>query len=183
MTEKSNNVFFSYCEKDREFVESLTLRLQADAHISFWFGPWHSVPGAPIQEQMEEALWEARSCAVFISSDQIEGWQNEQMRAAIMTRVEDEPSYRVIPVLVPGATKPKKPDWPRFLRLYEMVEFHAPDDELAFKRLLAGILGIPPIDVEGFIDSEKVKAQLTPPSTDRNRPLSSVPAKSVRSSA
>ena len=162
-----NRVFLSYSEETRDFVESLALRLQGDARLSFWFGPWHSIPGEPIQEQMEEALWEAQSCAVIVSSGQVEGWHSEQMRAAIQIRVEDDASYRVIPVLVPGASKPTKRDLPRFLRLYEMVEFRAADDELAFKRLLAGILGIPPIDVEGFIDSERIKAQLPPPPTGR----------------
>lgn len=164
---RANHVFLSHSEESCDFVESIALRLQAEARLSFWFAPWHSVPGEPMQEQMEEALWAAQSCAVFISSDKIEGWQNEQMRAAIMTRVEDEPSYRVIPVLVPDATKRKTRDLPRFLRLYEMVEFHAANEELAFKRLLAGILGIPPIDVEDFIDSEKVKTQLKLPPTGR----------------
>ena len=112
---------------------------------------------------MEEALWQASSCAVFVGSGGIEGWQNEQMRVAIQNRVEDEPGYRVIPVLVPGAARPRKRDLPRFLRLYEPVEFRAPDDELAFKRLLAGILGIPPIEVEGYVEVETGKARLPRP--------------------
>ena len=75
--------------------------------LSFWFAPWHSVPGEPIQKQMEEALGEAQACAVFVSTPGgMAGWQNEQMRAAIQTRVEDVPGYRVIPVLVPGAAPP-----------------------------------------------------------------------------
>jgi hypothetical protein len=111
---------------------------------------------------MEDALWEAQSCAVFISSE-IEGWQNEQMRVAIQTRVEDEASYRVIPVLLLGATRPSKRDLPRFLRRYEMVEFGSPDDKQAFKRLLAGILGIPPVQVEGYIQAQTNKERRPPP--------------------
>lgn len=161
--QKSNHVFLSYSEENRDFVESLARWLQGDALLSFWFGPWHSVPGVPVQEQMEDALWEAQSCAVFVGSGEIQGWQNEQMRVAIQTRVEDEASYRIIPVLVPGATRPSRRDLPRFLRRYEMVEFSAPDDEYAFKRLLAGILGIPPVQVEGYIQAETAKERLSPP--------------------
>lgn len=156
-------IFLSYGEEDQGFVEALARRLQGDARLSFWFGPWHSVPGEPIQEQMEDALREAQACAVFVGSTQIEGWQNEQMRVAIQTRVKDEPCYRVIPVLLPGTTRPKKRDLPSFLRRYEMVEFGGPDDEQAFKRLLAGILGIPPIQVEGYIEAETNKEKLPPP--------------------
>lgn len=161
-----SQVFLSYSGDNQEFVESLARRLRGDARLSFWFSPWHSIPGEPIQEQMEEALWQAQSCAVFISDPgQIEGWQNEQMRVAIQNRVEDEPNYRIIPVLLPGTTPPRKRDLPRFLRLYEAVEFRSQDDEQAFKRLLAGILGIPPIQVEGYIQAEMSKEQLPlPPS-------------------
>lgn len=157
-----HHVFLSYTEENRGFVESLARRLRGDARLSFWFGPWHSIPGAPIQEQMEEALWQAQACAVFISSAPIRGWQNEQMRAAIQTRVEDQVGYRVIPVLVPGATRPRARDLPPFLRLHEPVEFNKPDDEQAFRRLLAGILGIPPIQVEGYIQGMVEKAHLPP---------------------
>jgi metacaspase-1 len=122
------------------------------------------VPGLPVQEQMEEALGQAQACAVFIdSAGQIVGWQNEQMRTAIQTRVEDESSYRIIPVLLPGATRPSRRDLPAFLRRYEWVEFHGVEDEAAFKRLLAGILGIPPIGVDGYIEREAIKAQLPTP--------------------
>jgi hypothetical protein len=100
---------------------------------------------------MEEALRRASSCAVCLAAGGVEGWQNEQLRAAIQTRVEDDARYRVIPVLLPGASRPRKQDLPLFLRRYEMVEFGGPDDETAFKRLLAGILGIPPIQVEGGV--------------------------------
>ena len=159
-----SQVYLSYSEDNRDFIETLARCLQGDARLSFWFGPWHSIPGEPIQEQMEEALWQAQSCAVFVSDpSQIKGWQNEQMRVAIQNRVEDESSYRVIPVLLPGTTPPKRRDLPRFLRLYEAVEFRSLDDEQAFKRLLAGVLGIPPIQVEGYIEAEINKEQLPAP--------------------
>jgi len=158
-----HHVFLSYSEENQDFVESLARRLQGDARLSFWFRPWHSKRGVPIQDQMEEALWEAQSCAVFISSGRVEGWQNQQMRAAIQARVEDEPGYRVIPVLLPGATRPSRRDLPRFLRLYEPVEFRTLDDERAFKYLLSGILGVPPIEVDGFVETEVDRARLAPP--------------------
>jgi len=158
-----HHVFLSYSEENQDFVESLARRLQGDARLSFWFGPWHSRRGVPIQDQMEEALGQAQSCAVFVSSGRVEGWQSQQMRAAIQARVEDEPGYRVIPVLLPGATRPSRRDLPRFLRLYEPVEFRSLDDERAFKYLLSGILGVPPIEVGGLVEAEVGRARLAPP--------------------
>lgn len=159
-----SHVFLSYSRENRDFVETLARRLQGEARLSFWFGPWHSVPGVPAQEQMETALGRAQACAVFISDPgRIEGWQNEQMRAAIQTRVEDEPGYRVIPVLLPGATPSRRRDLPPFLRRHEWVEFRSPDDGQAFERLLAGILGLPPIQVEGYLQAERGRERRPPP--------------------
>jgi hypothetical protein len=219
---RPSHVFLSYSEENEPFVESLALRLREDARLSFWFRPWHAIPGQDLQAQMEQALGEAQACAVFLGSVRLEdseneemrgiiqalgeqapgktktevlsiesgasgpqdelmrdailshlskspgstqsyhvivdlgelrGWQNEQMRAAIQARVEDDPTYRVIPVLLPGTARPNHRNLPRFLRLYEPVEFRSPDDPRAFRYLLAGILGIPPIDVEGFLEA------------------------------
>lgn len=165
-TKPPAQVYLSYAEENQEAVATLARRLQGDARLSFWFGPWHSIPGVPIQEQMEEALLQAQSCAVFISgAGQIAGWQNEQMRAGIQTRVEDDRAHRIIPVLLPGTARPSRRDIPPFLRRYEMVEFHSLDDEQAFQRLLAGILGVPPVMVDGHVRAEAAREQLPlPPS-------------------
>lgn len=167
-TQQPNHVFFSYSEENEDFVEALALRLRSDARLSFWFAPWHSRLDKPFQDQMEEALEEAQVCAIFIGGgEKFKGWQNEEMRAAIQLRVEDDSSVGIIPVFVPGATRPKKRELPRFLRRYFRpgleVEFRNIDDDRAFKRLLAGILRLPPIEVEGYLQTSMQKAQLHPP--------------------
>lgn len=163
----TNHVFLSYSEANRDLVESLARRLHGDGRLSFWFAPWHSVPGRPLQEQMEAALWQAQVCAVFVGGAEttIAGWQNEQMRVAIQTRVEDDQGYRVIPVLLPGATRPNHRDLPPLLRRYEMVTFTSPEDETAFRRLLAGILGVPPVQVDGYLQAETDKVRTPGPAS------------------
>jgi len=157
------DVFLAYAPENENAVAMLARRLQGDAHFSFWFAPWHAIPGVPLQEQMEEALIQAQCCAVFVVSgeDGVKGWQNEQLRTAIQTRVEDQAHYRVIPVLLPGVQRPSRRALPPFLRRYEPVEFRALDDEQAFKRLLAGLLGLRPLDVEGYLAS-KASAEPAP---------------------
>jgi metacaspase-1 len=163
-----SHVFLAYASENQEIVEALARRLQGDARLSFWFGPWHSIPGVLIQEQMEEALKQAQSCAIFIGgAEEIAGWQNMQMRTAIQTCVEDDPNYRVIPVLLPDASDPKRHDLPSFLRRYEMVKFRSLDDEQAFNRLLAGIYGIPPIQVDSYIQAKTRKEHIALPPSGR----------------
>jgi hypothetical protein len=163
----SNLVFFSYGEDTQDFAEALARRLYGDARLSFWFAPWHSVPGLPVQEQMEEALRQARSCAVLIGSSAVKGWQNEQMRAAIQKRVEDTPGYRIIPVFTPGANSLNIQELPGFLRRYESVKFVHENDEQSFKRLLAGILGLPPFQIDGFLQDQVKKEQIAPPASQQ----------------
>lgn len=166
MTDKIlNQVFLSYNESDRALVEALARRLKGDARLAFWFAPWHSIPGQPIQEQMEEALQRAQACAVFIGANPLAGWPNEQMRTAIQTRVEDNARYRVIPVFLPGPTHLHREAMPAFLRRYAPVEFSSLDDEQAFSYLLAGILGIRPSDVEGFVQAAADKEKAATPPT------------------
>ena len=73
-----------------------------------------------------------------------------------------------MPVFVPGEGRPAMEDLPAFLLNYikleePPVEFTDPDDEVAFKRLLAGILGIPPIQVEGYLEGERAGERLPVP--------------------
>ncbi len=62
------DVFLSHNSADKPAVEELARRLRGDARLSFWFAPRHSIPGVEVQEQMEAALRQASSCAVFIRS-------------------------------------------------------------------------------------------------------------------
>ncbi len=162
-----NRVFLSYAEADREAIEAIAWRLQGDARLSFWFEPWHSFPGQPAQEQREQALRDAGACAVFIGAGALRGWHNEQLRVAIQTRVEDQPDYRIIPIVLPGAARPQPDNLPSFLRRYAPIEFAALDDDLAFRMLLAGILGLRPIDIDGFLQTQRQRLHLSPPPTGK----------------
>lgn len=152
------DVFLSYHEGDRAQVEALAERL-SEAGVSFWFAPWHSVPGEPLQEQMEDALGRAEACAVIVGEgERLVGWHNEQLRVAIQTRVEDDARYRVIPVLLPGAGLPGARDLPRFLRRYELVTFRDAEDADAFRRLMAGVLGVTPVRAEEYLRARRSSA-------------------------
>jgi hypothetical protein len=144
-----NHVFLSYSEENEAFVESLAERLRRDPRISVWFYPWDVIPGTESQAQMATALRESQVCAIFVGPDRIGAWQNKQMQVAIEQQVERNPEYRVVPVLLPGIDKE---DLPAFLGTYREVQIRSFDDERAFKYLIAGILGIRPIEVEGFLE-------------------------------
>jgi nucleoside phosphorylase len=161
------HVYLAYAPDVAADVEQLALQLKGDARLDFFFAPWHERSGKPLQEQLEDAMQQSQVCAVFLSGELPIEYQYEAMRLAIQTRIEDDTSFRVIPVFLPGPTKLSKRDLPALLRRYASVEFPALDDAQAYRRLLAGMLGKPPIEIEGFLATTVQNERLPPPPAGR----------------
>ena len=149
------HVFLSHNSADKPAVEELGRRLKAE-HIEPWLDKWHLIPGDPWQPAIEEVLAKCASCAVFIGAGGIGPWQDEEMRAAINRRVTASRSansrdrFRVIPVLLPGVTRPERSLLAAFLVSTTWVEFRATLDEAEpFRRLVCGIRGVEPGDAPG----------------------------------
>ena len=107
------DVFLSHNGADKATVEQLAHRLEA-AGLKPFLDKWHLIPGEPWQEALEAALDASATVAVFVGPTGVSPWHNEELRAALNTRVRDD-KYRVIPVLLPGATMPARGELPRFL--------------------------------------------------------------------
>jgi len=138
--------FLSHNSHDKLAVEMLARRLKDEANLKVWLDKWNLIPGEPWQEELELALDESRTCVVFLGPKAISPWENEEMRSALGTRV-NEPGFRVVPVLLPGADMPERGTLPRFLSRLTWVDFREPnqlDDPEAFHRLVCGIKGISP---------------------------------------
>jgi tetratricopeptide (TPR) repeat protein len=144
--EQSFDVFLSYGRSDAQAVESIAARLVDEANLRPFLDAWHLIPGEPWQEELESALDRSQTCAVFIGPVGLGSWENEEMRSALDTRVKHS-GFRIIPVLLPGATMPERGGLPRFLSRLTWVDFRGPQglqDADAFGRLLAGIRGESP---------------------------------------
>ncbi len=101
MTEPAYDVFFSYNTADRSAVEELAHALR-DRSVNVFLDRWHMLPGSPWQEQFEVALSASRTVLLFIGREGLGPWENLEVRVAL-SRLVDDPSFRVIPVLGPGA--------------------------------------------------------------------------------
>jgi tetratricopeptide (TPR) repeat protein len=138
------DVFLSHYSGDKPQVEALAARLMDEERLRPFLDKWHLVPGEPWEEALEEALDLSRTCAVFLGPNGLGPWENEEMRVALDERVRDK-SYRVIPVLLPGAEPKDRKTLPRFLTRLTWVDFRGGlDDPEAFRRLVAGIRGLAP---------------------------------------
>src|SRR5262249_13339331 len=143
---QSFDVFLSHSSADKAAVERVARHLQDEAGLRPFLDKWHLVPGNPWQEELEEALNHSRTCAVFIGPTGLGSWENEELRSALDGRVKT-PGFRVVPVLLPGATMPERGTLPRFLARLTWVDFRGPkgvQDAEAFERLVAGIRGQAP---------------------------------------
>ena len=138
------DVFLSHQSGDKPQVEALAARLEDEEGLKPFLDKWHLIPGEPWQEALEEALDRSGTCAVFLGPGGLGPWENEEMRAALDERVRNK-SFRVIPVLLPGAEPKDKKTLPRFLSRLTWVDFRGGlDDPETFRRLVAGIRGLPP---------------------------------------
>ncbi|MBC8876079.1 MAG: SpoIIE family protein phosphatase [Planctomycetes bacterium] len=137
--------FLSHNSADKPAVEELARRLER-AGISTFLDKWHLIPGESWQPALEQALDESETCVVFVGPSGLGPWQNEEMRVAISRRVSDTSrSFRVIPVVLPGARREHRKRLPAFLVAATWVEFAENlDEEEAFHRLECGIRGIVP---------------------------------------
>jgi hypothetical protein len=138
------DVFLSHNSKDKPAVEKIARILRDDYGLKVWLDKWNLTPGKPWQEELEEGLENSETIAVFLGEAGFGKWENEEMRVAVNSRVND-PSRRVIPVLLPGA--PESPKLSAFLSRYTWVDLRTGfDTKESLFRLYCGITGKAPGD-------------------------------------
>jgi tetratricopeptide (TPR) repeat protein len=159
------DVFLSHNSKDKPIVEQIAHKLEAKC-IKVWLDKWNLIPGDPWQEDLEDALDESQTIAVFVGPHDISPWENEEMRSAIEERVQDK-KRRVIPVLLPGAPDNTKLVLPRFLKRLTWVDLRTGiNDEDSFHRLISGIKGIAPGKTSKTESAVPSKNDAPPPVSD-----------------
>jgi hypothetical protein len=141
MPEDTYDVFLSHSHSDAEYVEKLGGLLEDEKGLRAWLDKWVITPGGSFQQAIAKGLNEAKSCAVFLGSKPTGGWFEMEYEAALNLQAQDK-SFRVIPVLLPGAD-PKTVNI--FLALNDWVDFREEKNfEYALHRLACGVKGVAP---------------------------------------
>ncbi len=141
MTNATYDVFLSHSHADAEYVAKLAELLEDKKGLKPWLDKWVVIPGGSFQQAIAKGLEEAKSCAVFLGARTAGGWFQMEYEAALNRKAED-PTFRVIPVLIPDVD-PTVVNI--FLKLYDWVDFRDEKDfEYAFYRLTCGIKGVSP---------------------------------------
>ena len=142
---KRYDAFLSYNSFDRDVVEEIAVRLR-DKGLKLYLEVWELLPGREFQPGLAEALIDSKTCVAFLGPNGLGPWQVEEIQNAIDRRVRDR-DFHVIPVLLPGAERPRRGDVAllEFLINASWVEFlKTTDDQQAFDLLVAGIKGSKP---------------------------------------
>ncbi len=138
---KPFDVFLSHAHVDADVVEKLGARLADEGGLRVWLDQWVLVPGELWEQGLAKALAEAASCAVCIGNKTPTGWFSQEIQRAL-NRQAKEPSFRVIPVILPGGDESLVDN---FLELRTWVQFkEGIEDRDALHRLISGIKGVAP---------------------------------------
>ena len=138
------DVFLSHSSADKPLVKIIADKLRAEG-LAPWLDVWELVPGADWEPGLAHGLQSSRHCAFFVGPRSSGSWA-EQERQLAQDRAARDPSYRLIPILLPGVVEPFDfGSLPPFLLLRTWVDFRRGiDDPTALQRLVAGIKGISP---------------------------------------
>src|SRR5262245_6730082 len=104
------HVFLSHTSRDKPLVEQLARWLIREGLTPF-FDKWSSIPGKNWIRTLVQALDGSETCAVFFGPGEKGGWQTEEVEQALIRRVRERKrkgggEFRIIPVLLPGASAP-----------------------------------------------------------------------------
>jgi hypothetical protein len=136
-TPKRYDAFLSYNSQDRPAVREVAERLKGERLVPY-LEEWELAPGREFQPMLAEGLRDSKACAVFLGPNGLGPWQKQELQVAIDRRARDE-AFHVIPVLLPGAERPRRGDVAHleFLINASWVEFlKTLDDEQAFRSLM-----------------------------------------------
>jgi hypothetical protein len=131
------DVFLCHNVADKAAVRRTAERLR-ERGILPWLDETELPPGRPWQRELERQVPNVRAAAVFVGPTGIGPWQDQELMAFLREFVERK--CPVIPVLLPGATRPALPV---FLRAFTWVTLNE-NDPTAIERLAWGITGRKP---------------------------------------
>ena len=148
------DLFISYHWRDHSAVEKLARALRQRG-LSVFLDRWYLAPGQAWQQRLEEVLGSAAAVAVCVGPEGLGSWQQRERQLAL-DRQATEPTFPVIPVLLPGADPPLG-----FLRLNTWVDLREGPDSRHLDLLAAAVRGVSPVELV-VAESHGARASVCP---------------------
>jgi hypothetical protein len=137
MAKYKYDFFISYSSGDRAYVRKLAEALRGRSR-SVFLDVEQLKPGEPWQEALDQAVRSARSVLVLVGKSDIGPWAQAEIAYAIRRQIED-PSFRVIAVIGPGASPEQLPPLLQTLSYIDLRKL----DPKEFDRLEAAVKARP----------------------------------------
>jgi hypothetical protein len=152
------DVFLCHNSVDKPAVREIAQKLVA-AGIKPWLDEGQIRPGTSWQTALGEQIESIQSAAVFIGNGGFGPWQDQESQSFLNRFVNRK--CAVIPVVLDSVkAKPELP-WP--LENVHRVDFRT--DSYPLQRLIWGITGKKPAELEGVLDAERPATMLEPDNT------------------
>ncbi len=148
------DVFLCYNNEDKVAVKKIGHTLR-ETGILPWFDEWELRPGLSWQRLLEQQIGQIRSVAVFVGSEGVGPWQNQEQEAFL--REFANRGCPVIPILLPGA--PSHPKLPIFLKGKTWIDFREQDPD-PMEQFLWGITGKRGLHRDTYIGEDNLRAEL-----------------------
>ena len=134
------HVFLSHSSADSAGAEAVA-QLLRNAGVEVWLDLDQLTPGEQWSPALEAALKDSSHFVVLVGEAGVQRWVDREVRYALDRNTQD-PQYRVIPLLGPGA---REDPLPLFLKQqqYLKLDWRQPD-AAAVQRIAAAILEAPP---------------------------------------
>ena len=144
MSKEKYELFISHNSLDKSLIDPIVQRLYAEFEIRSWLDKWDIPAEADWASVIERALRECSACAVFLGAN---GWGPHHLDEAKLAveRKRRHPDFKVIPILLPGASAKDISALEDLFKRRHRVDFSNDiNDEDAFRRLLSAIRGQAP---------------------------------------
>ena len=134
------DIFLAHNGADKALVREIAAALK-ERGINYWLDEEQIPPGTRWQDELQKAIADVKSAAIFIGPQGLGRWQ--QMELQTITSQFVEKGCPVIPVLLPGIDQ--IPEELIFLRTFHFVRFVSQLDETdVLDKLVWGITGQKP---------------------------------------
>ncbi|NOK37137.1 TIR domain-containing protein [Corallococcus exercitus] len=95
--------FLSHNSREKQAIEQIAERLLDDHSLRAWIDVWAIPAASDWNMEIQRALHSCKACLVFLGPHGWGPFHEAETKAALARRLA-EPSYLVLPVLLPGAT-------------------------------------------------------------------------------
>lgn len=130
-----------YPPEEYQTVQKIAEYLTQKAKLRLWFDQWVIVVGETWERNLRLGFAQSSSCVVFIGKSGRAPWHKTEVEA-LLQRQAANPAFRVIPVLLPGASM--LVEIPEFLIGKTWIDFQDEIDSDTLRQLELAIRGVAP---------------------------------------